>query len=484
LRRHKHPAVSALWEEDEVVNKLRPQLGVIEAMALSVGIMAPTAAMALNGSLAASITGTAVALAFLGAVITIGLTSFSFIEFSRQFAHAGSVYVFNGKSFGARMGFLSAWALLLTYTAFTVASTAEVGLFFQTFLGIIGVTIHWIFPALVAAALIWFLAHREVRLSTRMTLVVEGVSVLLILVLAAVILARGGAHGLSFTPFQIPKAGLSAVGLASVFAFLSFAGFEGAATLGEETGNPKRAIPRALIIAVLFTGSFYILISYTQAVGFGLDDNGVGAFAGSTSPLVDLAKTYLGTSMAVVISLGATVSAFASALGTGLAASRLLFALGRDGFGPSALGRVHPRYASPYMAVAVVMSIAIVFDLILVEQTGANVFAYAGTVGVLSLLLVYLATQVGAIKLFWGLGRWRGPQLAIPVVAIAAIAYTLWSNLSPVPAAPLNYFPYGVLAWIVVGVVIVLVSPQLVTRIGQAMSEVDRPPVDRGAAVE
>jgi amino acid transporter len=159
------------------MSKLRPQLGVLEAMALSVGIMAPTAAMALNGSLAASITGTAVALAFLGAVITILLTSFSFIEFSRQFAHAGSVYVFNGISYGARMGFLSAWVLMLTYTGFTVASTAEVGLFFQTFLGLTGVTIHWIFPALVAAALIWFLAHREVRLSTRTTLVVEALSV-------------------------------------------------------------------------------------------------------------------------------------------------------------------------------------------------------------------------------------------------------------------------------------------------------------------
>jgi amino acid transporter len=130
------------------------------------------------------------------------------------------------------------------------------------------------------------------------------------------------------------------------------------------------------------------------------------------------------------------------------------------------------------------MSIAIVFDLILVEQTGANVFAYAGTVGVLSLLLVYLATQAAAIKLFWSLGRWRGPQLVIPIVAMVAIGYTLWSNLSPVPAAPLNYFPYGVVAWILVGIVIVFVSPQLVTRIGQAMSEVDRPPVDRGAAVE
>jgi amino acid transporter len=466
------------------MSKLRPQLGVFEAMALSVGIMAPTAAMALNGSLAASITGTAVALAFLGAVITIILTSFSFIEFSRQFAHAGSVYVFNGKSFGPRIGFLSAWALLLTYIGFTIASTAEVGLFFQTFLGLINVNIHWIFPALVAAGLIWFLAHREVRISTRTTLVIEGLSVLLILVLAVVILGRGGAHGLSTVPFQIPKAGFSAVALASVFGFLSFAGFEGAATLGEETGNPKRSIPRAILAAVLFTGTFYLVISYTQAIGFGTDDKGVAAFAGSTSPLVDLAKTYLGSTMAVAISLGATVSAFASALGTGLAASRLLFAVGRDGFGPAALGKVHPKYASPYIAVATVMATAIVFDLILVEQTGAAVFAYAGTIGVLSLLLVYLATQVGAIKLFWSIGRWRGVQPVIPIIAIGLLAYALYANVYPIPPSPYNYFPYGVLAWVVLGIVIVMASPKLVTRIGKALLEVDRTPADRSAAVE
>jgi amino acid transporter len=412
------------------------------------------------------------------------LTSYSFIEFSRQFAHAGSVYAFNGISFGARMGFLSTWGLLLTYTAFTVASTAEVGLFFQTFLGLVGVNVHWIFPALGAAALIWFLAHREVRLSTRTTLVIEGASVLLILVLAVVILGRGGAHGLSFQPFQIPKAGFSAVALASVFGFLSFAGFEGAATLGEETGNPKRSIPRAILAAVLFTGTFYLVISYTQAVGFGLDDKGVAAFAGSTSPLVDLAKSYLGTTMAIAISLGATVSAFASALGTGLGASRLLFALGRDGFGPAALGSVHPRHASPYVAVATIMSIAIAFDLILIEQTGANVFAYAGTIGVLSLLLVYLATQVAAIKLFRSIGRWRGAQPVIPLIAIGLLAYALYSNLYPIPPAPYNYFPYGVLAWVAAGIVIVLASPKLVERIGKALSEVDKTPVDRSAAVE
>jgi amino acid transporter len=188
--------------------------------------------------------------------------------------------------------------------------------------------------------------------------------------------------------------------------------------------------------------------------------------------------------MAVAISLGATVSAFASALGTGLAASRLLFAVGRDGFGPAALGKVHPKYASPYIAVATVMSIAIVFDLILVEQTGAAVFAYAGTVGVLSLLLVYLATQIGAIKLFWSIGRWRGAQPIIPIIAIGLLAYALYANVYPIPPSPYNYFPYGVLAWVVLGVVIVMASPNLVTRIGKALLEVDRTPADRASAVE
>ena len=72
----------------------------------------------------------------------------------------------------------------------------------------------------------------------------------------------------------------------------------------------------------------------------------------------------------------------------------------------------------------------------------------------------------------------------IPLIAIVLLGYALYSNLYPIPAAPYNYFPYGVLAWVAAGIVIVLVSPQLVTRIGKALSEVDRTPVDRAAAVE
>ena len=453
------------------MNGLRRGLGIWETAALSIAIMAPTAAMALNGSLAASIAGTAVPLSFLGALVTIALVSYSFIEFSRQYAHAGSVYAFNGMALGARFGFLSGWALLFTYVAFTGASMAEVGAFFQTFLGLLGVQVPWIIPAVVAGALIWWLAFREIRLSTRVTMVFEGISILLILVLAAVILGRGGAHGLSLQPFSVGKAGFSAVALASVFAFLSFAGFEGAATLGEETSNPKRSIPRAIASAVFFTGAFYLVISYTQSEGFGLTGAGVKAFASSTAPLGDLARTYIGAAMAAVIMFGATISAFSSALGTASAGSRILFALGRDGFISPSLGKAHPKHASPYVALAAVMVIAFVCNIVLISQIGTNVFGWLGTIGVLSLLLVYLVTQVSAIKLFSSIGRWKGLQFAIPIVAIVLLAYTLLANVYPVPAAPFNYFPYVVLVWIVIGLIVVFASPSLTRTIGEQFTK-------------
>lgn len=462
------------------MNGLKRELGIWEAAALSVAIMAPTAAMALNGSLAASIAGTAVPLAFLGALITIALVSYSFIEFSRTYAHAGSVYAFNGRGLGARFGFLSGWVLLLTYVAFTGASMAEVGAFFQTFLAFLGIQLPWIIPAVVAGALLWYLSFRDVRLSTRVTMVFEGVSIIIILILTVVILAKGGAHGLSLKPFRVGSQGISAVGLASVFAFLSFAGFEGAATLGEETANPKRSIPRAIMMAVFLTGAFYLLISYTQSEGFGLGPQGVHAFATSTAPLAALAKTYVGSAMAAIIMFGATISAFSSALGTATAGARILFAMGRDGFGPKTLGQAHPRFQSPYRALAVVMVVAFILVLALAGQLGTSVFGWLGTVGVLALLLVYLFTQIAAMKLFGSIGRWRGWQFAIPGLAVILLAYTLWSNIYPVPAAPGNYFPYVVLLWVMIGVVIALRSPQAASRLGEMLMREEASGPSRG----
>jgi amino acid transporter len=453
--------------------RLIRQVGFLEVTALSVAIMGPTGSMALNGSLTAATDGTATALAFVGATIVIALVAYSFVEFARKYAHAGSVYVFTGRSFGPRFGFVTAWIMLFAYLMFAFAVAVLSANFLESALALAGVQIPWIIPAVAFFLIMWFLAHRSVRLSTRTTLVIEGVSILVILILSAVILARGGAHGLSATPFKVGSGGLSKVALASVFGFLSFAAFEGAATLGEETNEPKRAIPRALAAAVLITGIFYIFCIYVQAEGFGTTTAGVNAFASSSAPLADLAKSYVGTAMALVIDLGAMVSAFASGVGLFTASSRMLYALGRDGFGPPALGRVHPRYGSPYVALAAVLVPGIVLSVILFigGLSAASVFGDLGVLGVLALLVAYVITQFAAIWLFAHERLWRLWQFAIPVLAIVALGYTLYANVYPVPPAPVRYFPYIVALWIVMGVVVAVALPGLSAKIGRSFAE-------------
>jgi amino acid transporter len=450
---------------------LRRELNVVEAAALSIAIMAPTAAMALNGSLAASLAGRAVPLAFLGALVTVAFVAYAFTTFSRRFATSGSVYAFAARGLGVRVGFLSGWVLLLTYLAFTIASAAEVGLFFQTFVGLLGGSVPWLLPSLAALAVILALGLRRVAISTQVTLVVEGISVALIVVTVVAIFVHLGPHSLDARPFVPHGVSTSNVALASVFGFLSFAGFEGAAVLGEETRNPTVAIPRAIWSAVFGVGIFYVVVVYAQTLGFGIGSAGVKAFASSTSPLVTLAGQYAGHDVAVLLAAGATVSAFASALGTAIGSSRLLFAFGRDRLLGGALGRTNASGAPGY-AIGGAVGVGALGCIVLFAHgtSAANVFGDLGTIGVLALLLAYAVTQVAGIRLF-ARREWAGVRLLVPIVAIVLLGYTFYSNVLPVPPAPARYFPYGVLAWIVLGVLIAAARPGAVRDVTRALAE-------------
>ncbi|MDQ6729494.1 MAG: APC family permease, partial [Actinomycetota bacterium] len=161
---------------------LRRELRFWEAIALSIAIMAPTAAMALNGAGAAALIGRAAPLAFIFATIGVLLVAYSFIRLSRYFSHAGSVFAFSGITLGPQAGFFSGWALLGTYLAFTCASTAEAGTFGVAFFHGSGIWngADYIVIALVAAVIIAILAFGDIRAVTRSLLGMEGISVTLI----------------------------------------------------------------------------------------------------------------------------------------------------------------------------------------------------------------------------------------------------------------------------------------------------------------
>jgi amino acid transporter len=248
--------------------------------------------------------------------------------------------------------------------------------------------------------------------------------VALIVVIFAKLFGGSAPRGQEFSwkVFSVPDGvSVGTVALASFFGFLSWAGFEGAASLGEETNNPRRNIPLAIAGAVGFTGVFYVIVMMAQSLGFGIDGEGVKEFSGSSAPLGDLSKAFVNKTMADAIEAGATVSAFASALGTATAGSRILFALTRDGFLSRRLGEASRRTGAPANALAVVMVAAIVtFVALRINGTSVvNAFFYPGTIGVLSLLVAYVVTNLGALRfLFWErripLGRHSFPCSASP----------------------------------------------------------------------
>ena len=465
----------------EEAGALRRELRFWEAIALSIAIMAPTAAMALNGTVPAQLIGRAVPLAFIFATVGVMFVSYAFIRLSGYFSHAGSVYAFSGITLGPRAGFFSGWALLGTYLAFTAASTAEAGLFGVAFFQGSGIWdgAEWLVIALVAGALIAFFAYGDIRVATRSLLGLEGISVMLIVVLIVIIFVKliaGTApqdQGITADIFKVPSGtSLDTVATAAVFGFLSFAGFEGAASLGEETNDPTRNIPRAIGTAVLVAGAFYIVCIIAQTWGFGTDPAGVKAFGESSAPLGDLSKDYVGSALSDLINFGAMVSAFASGLGTATAGSRILFALSRDGFGSRRLGQASRRTGAPAGALAVVMTIGLSAVVIqrIVGTSAANAFFYPGTIGVLSLLVAYIVTNIGALRFLFVAAR-RAPlwQIVIPLIAIAFLGYTIYKNIEGT-SFPYDRFPYVVGAWLVIGIAITLAFPALTRSIGASLA--------------
>jgi amino acid transporter len=481
---------------------LRRTLTIWGAIACSIGLMGPTMAININPQAPAGQVGRAVPLVFLLSTVGVLLVAYGFIRLCQHFNHAGSLYGFIGVTLGPRAGFVAGWALLGTYVAYAATTIAGVGLFASQFLDATGAWsgAGWIPFSAAAFLAVWLLAAFDTKVSTRTLLSIEGVTVTLIAIVAVTIFAKlvfGGApagQGFTLSVFSLPEGtGISALFFAMTFGFLSFAGYEVASTLGEETRDPRRTIPLALLGTVVFAGIFYTLVSMAESMGFGTSAAGVKAFTESGSLIGDLGARYVTSTVGDVITLGAAFSAFASALACSIGASRLLFALGRDGFVSPALGRVSPRHGTPTVALAVVMAVVAleIFGLrLLATAEVIDVFFWTATCGTLALLVAYALSTAGAIRfLFLGPRRLVAAwEVVIPVAALAFIGYTLYKNVYPVPDAPYNLFPYVVLGWLAVSVAVVLLVPGFARRIGERLREedglVDAGPGDerRGAA--
>jgi amino acid transporter len=453
---------------------LKRQIGLLGTISVSVGVMAPTLAMSVTGAQASRLVGRAAPLAFAFAAIGVAFVAYGFVRLASHFSHAGSVYAFTGLTLGPRAGFLSGWALLGTYIVFPTVSIMGIAIFGQAFLRSTGIASSppWWPLALLGWAAIALLASRGARTTVRSLLAVELVAVTLILVLVGVIfvkLATGGAPrnlGYDTGFLHIPTGvSLSTIVFAASAGFLSFAGFEAAGSFGEESVWPRHTIPRSLVVAIGFGAVFYVVCMTAQTLGFGTDVAGVHAFSSSGAPLGDLARSYIGSPMADVLDLVAVVSALGAGLGCASVGTRMLFALGRDGILSRDLAGVAQSTGTPAVALAAEMtfSLGLIVGFAVAGTSPTNAFFYLATIGILNLLVMYVLTNLGALRyLFLGdVMRARLVEIVFPIVGIGFAVYTLYKNVWPVPPSPFDLFPYIVAAWLALGVAAVLLIPGL-----------------------
>lgn len=461
-------------------------------LALSVATVGPTLAMAGNGQGLIGSVGKAVPLVFVIGLIGVSLVGYSFVRLTRHLNHAGSAYALVGVTVGPRAGFVSGFAMLGAYAGFSIGTLALTAAFANSFLAEFNrhsshpFQLPWLVPVAVAAAGSVALTGRDAQVLAKILLGIEGVGIAAMGVLTAVILGRGGAPGTGVDLSVFSPSGVSpgAVLAGVVAAFLSWAGFEACASMGEESDDPQRNIPRAITGTLALTGVLFVVVMFAQTIGFGTDAAGLAAFERSANTLGDLGNTYLGQWFSLLIILTATVGAFGCHMATAATSGRMLYAFARDGMAPGALAHIDAATGGPRRAVWLIVVLALGANVVCAATgwpaTGTGdraidtyfVFAVAGSVCLMVChLLVEVATMwfVGAPRfrpVHGGAGRVAG--VVLPAAGAVVIGVVLWFSVKDAAgwaAAPLlgGY-------WCALGAFIAVAASRRAHRMGTALA--------------
>jgi amino acid transporter len=441
----------------------------VRTVAMSVGIQGPTAGVIVGPAVLAGIVGGSGALAYLLALVAMSFVAYAFILFSRSFNSSSSVYAFNGSTLGARYGFVSVWLLLLVYVSFAggvYASTADIA---GALLGSFGIHVWWVWPAVVGWALTMVFAYLSFGLSSIVILACEGVAVLLIAVVGVVVLTRGGSHHHPFSgaPFATHGIAFSVLGLGVVNAFGGFSGFEGAASLGEESARSQRTIPAAVASSLIASAAVYIVFTWIVDNAYATP----AALAADPAPLVHLATGYVGSAMGKLVNVAGVISAFGAQLACINAANRLLFSLGREfGDGPRAtnlLVRTTRNHGSPVGALAVTGAVSLAALLAFsFEQSAIRALTFIVEYGAYLVLVVYLLTVIAALVMVWRHGR-RPIPLVVLTFGVVVLGYVLRDTFDPLPAGPFRWVALTALGSVIVGIVLTMI-PAVHLRLGSS----------------
>lgn len=328
-------------------------LNLLDVSFIGVGAIIGAGIFVITGQAAATTAGPAIVLSFLVAAVAIGITALIYAEMSSIYPVSGSAYNYTYATLGEFFAWLVGWNLLLEYGVATSAVATGWSGYFRTF---VDTNFHVSLPTALSGAydpakgtfvdlsafLVIFFIFTLLAIGIKESARVNNIIVYIKIVVLSIFVIFGLQHFdinniRNFFPF-----GFEGVWHATSLIIFAYLGFDAISTVAEETKDPTKTIPKALMLALAFSTLFFIFVSFTLTSMVNYKDLNVPdalAFA-----MVKVDEPFL----ASIIALGAVVTITTVMLVMGLGFTRVAFALSRDGFLPKRLCEVHPKYNTPF----------------------------------------------------------------------------------------------------------------------------------------
>jgi len=416
---------------------LKRTLSLGTLVIFGVGLMTPIIVLGTFGILAQS-SGGHVPMAYLAALVAMLLTAISYAHMAKAFPVSGSSYTYVRKAIDARLGFMTGWAILLDY------------LFLPMAIWLIGTAyLNSAFPAV--PQFIWLLGF--IALTTVINIlglkIATAVNVLLLLVQVLILAAfialcihytLGDPSRPLFTlaPFASGGVQWSMIMSGAAIACYSYLGFDAVSTLTEETHDPERNMPRAILWVTLIGGLIFVGTSYVVQVA-----QPSLQFANVDSAAYEIAKNIGGDVFVSIFLIGLVIGQFTSGIAAQASGSRLLYVLGRDSVLPKGFfGYLSPRFGTPVGCIllsAVVALLALKMDV-----TTSTSFINFGA------FLTFILVNLSVIFHYWIGQKRRGLKALVLYVLLplAGMAADLWLMFS----LDANAVELG-LSWLAIGFV-------------------------------
>ncbi len=359
--------------------ELKRGMGLFHLTMYGVGLILGAGIYVLIGE-AAGFAGDSLWIAFvLGSIVAL-FAGLSYAELSSIFPKAAAEYTFVKNAFKNNFfAFIIGW--LTAITSMITAATVALGFggYFSEFLNI---------PIVISAialigilSIVNFIGIKESSWTNTVFTIIEAAGLILIIIIGFTI-----SEPEPVNYFESPT-GFSGIVIAFVLIFFAFIGFEDIANIAEEVRNPKKIIPRAIILAVMISGIIYVLVSLAVVRVINWED-----LSSSAAPLADVAKRGLGAQGHIIFSGIALFAITNTVLITLVAGSRMIYGMAREKSFPHILAKVHSKTKTPWLAIIVIMLIAIGFSIIgdIVIVANITVFAVVITFAAVNLSVIVL----------------------------------------------------------------------------------------------